>query len=125
MKPHFVIALVIGVCGEASLLTLPCLAQTSPVLPGITNQTPQSQQAGPQPPLPTTPGSGVPLAPSITATTPTTPIAPGTVGRGLPGMPGGPPVNATLGARDPASTYMRPTVIGPLECDLVLDPSCL
>lgn len=124
MKPHFVIALVIGACGEAGVLTLPCLAQTSPVLPGITNQTPQSQQAGPQPPLPTTPGSGVPLAPSVTATAPTR-IAPGTVGRGLPGMPGGPPISATPGARDPAPTYMRPPVIGPVECDLVLDPTCL
>jgi len=45
-------------------------------------------------------------------------------GRGLPGMPGGPPVNSTLGARDPAAQYMRPPTVGPLICDPAVDVAC-
>lgn len=48
----------------------------------------------------------------------------GTAGRGLPGMPGGPPIKGALGSQDPASTYMRPSVIGPLVCDPMIDGVC-
>lgn len=40
-------------------------------------------------------------------------------GRGLPGMPGGPPLTSPLGAQDP-----RPTTVGPLFCDPVVDFPC-
>lgn len=40
-------------------------------------------------------------------------------GRGLPGMPGGPPLTSPLGARD-----SRPTTVGPLFCDPVVDFPC-
>jgi hypothetical protein len=48
----------------------------------------------------------------------------GGAGRGLPGMPGGPPLNGTLGARDPNSQYMRPPAIGPLFCDPAINLPC-
>jgi len=54
-----------------------------------------------------------------------TQVVPGRAGRGLPGMPGGPPVNAPWGAQDLSASFMRPPLIGPLECDLIVDPTCL
>ena len=48
----------------------------------------------------------------------------GGAGRGLPGMPGGPPLNGTLGARDPNSQYMRPPAVGPLFCDPAINLPC-
>ena len=48
----------------------------------------------------------------------------GGAGRGLPGMPGGPPLNGTLGARDPNSQYMRPPTVGPLFCDPAINLPC-
>jgi hypothetical protein len=48
----------------------------------------------------------------------------GGAGRGLPGMPGGPPLNGTLGARDPSTQYMRPPAVGPLFCDPAINLPC-
>ncbi len=48
----------------------------------------------------------------------------GSAGRGLPGMPGGPPIKGALGSQDPSSTYMRPSVIGALVCDPMIDGVC-
>jgi len=45
-------------------------------------------------------------------------------GRGLPGMPGGPALSSPLGARDPATQYMRPPTVGPLYCDPAVDVAC-
>jgi hypothetical protein len=45
-------------------------------------------------------------------------------GRGLPGMPGGPPIKGSLGYQDPASSYMRPPVLGPLLCDPLIEGFC-
>lgn len=126
------IALVVGALGGLSAMAIPCAAQTPSDPP---NQAAQTQQAlnpavGQQPPLVpstgTTPGStpGVALTPGINQTPSSGSLSP-SVGRGLPGMPGGPPLTAPLGAVDPAARYMSPLVIGPLACDLLLDPACL
>lgn len=48
----------------------------------------------------------------------------GSAGRGLPGMPGGPPIKGALGSQDPSSTYMRPSAIGALVCDPMIDGVC-
>ncbi|SPP65287.1 conserved exported hypothetical protein [Nitrospira lenta] len=48
----------------------------------------------------------------------------GSAGRGLPGMPGGPPIKGALGSQDPSSTYMRPSAIGDLICDPLIDGVC-
>lgn len=48
----------------------------------------------------------------------------GSAGRGLPGMPGGPPIKGALGSQDPSSAYMRPSVIGALVCDPMIDGVC-
>lgn len=48
----------------------------------------------------------------------------GTIGKGLPGMTGGPTLNAPMGSQDPASRYMRPTVIPPLFCDPAINIPC-
>ena len=45
-------------------------------------------------------------------------------GQGLPGMPGGPPLKGSLGYQDPSSSYMRPSTIGSLVCDPLLDGAC-
>jgi len=132
MKHQVVIVLVLEVCGALSVLTLPCAAQTLSA-PTAPNQAPQSQQSGPQPSSPsagaaaTTNAGGTSLLTPAPTSTPTAPtqMVPSAAGRGLPGMPAGPPLNRPMGAQDPAPTYMRPTVIGPLECDLTVDPACL
>lgn len=48
----------------------------------------------------------------------------GTIGKGLPGMTGGAALNAPMGSQDPASRYMRPTVIPPLFCDPAINIPC-
>jgi hypothetical protein len=48
----------------------------------------------------------------------------GSAGRGLPGMSGGPPIKGALGYQDPSSTYMRPSAIGALVCDPLIDGVC-
>lgn len=48
----------------------------------------------------------------------------GTIGKGLPGMTGGPALTAPMGSQDPASRYMRPTVISPLFCDPSINIPC-
>ena len=48
----------------------------------------------------------------------------GTIGKGLPGMTGGPALTAPMGSQDPASRYMRPTVIPPLFCDPAINIPC-
>ena len=114
-------------------VALPSMAQT---LPGTSQ---------PQNPVGTSPVTISPIQPSSAPTsglpanvlTPATTnqLAPATgapgrapvflgAGRGLPGMPGGPPVNSTLGARDPAAQYMRPPTVGPLICDPAVDVAC-
>src|SRR5262245_10586218 len=81
----------------------------------------------------TAPGSGLPANVLTPATTKQlgpgsgapgrTPVFSG-AGQGLPGMSGGPPVNSSLGARDPATQYMRPPTVGPLMCDPAVDVAC-
>jgi hypothetical protein len=39
-------------------------------------------------------------------------------------MPGGPPIKGALGSQDPASTYMRPSIIGTLVSDPMFDGVC-
>jgi len=132
MNPRGLIAFLVVVCGELSVLTFPCGAQTLST-PTTPTQALLSQQLGTQLLLPNIGGAAAagtavisPLTPipSTTMAAPTQ-MAPGSAGRGLPGMPGGPPLNGPLGAQDPSSSYMRPPLIGPLECDLIVDPTCL
>jgi hypothetical protein len=132
MKRLVAITIVIGVLGGLSAIVVPCVAQTlsapanplnpaGPQNPGIPPSVPSIGVSATASPATT---SGITQAPTVgsAAPGPTT-----SAGRGLPGMPGGPPLNAPMGAgaRDATSTYMRPIVIGPLECDLSLDPACL
>ena len=121
-------ALLIGALEGLIVMVIPSVGQMLSVPPSSQNQALQSPQAGPQPPLPSagTPGTVSPATSTVLTPAPT----PGTslsssAGRGLPGMPGGPPLNAPMGSQDPAASYMRPPVVGPLSCDPVLDPACL
>jgi len=132
MKHRLAITLAAGVVGVLPVMAVPSLAQTVSA-PTAPIQSLQIQQPGALPALPGTGGAAaatsVVTLPLASAPTPTLPpatgIAPGTVGRGLPGMRGGPPLNGPSGAQDPSASYMRPPVIGPLECDLLVDPECL
>jgi hypothetical protein len=132
MKRLLAITIAVGMLGGLSAVAVPCMAQT------LTAPANPLNPAGPQnpgiPPSVSNIGGSATASPGTTSGITQAPtagsIAPGpttSAGRGLPGMPGGPPLNAPMGAgaRDPVSTYMRPIVIGPLECDLSLDPACL
>jgi hypothetical protein len=123
-------ALIVGVLGGLGAMVIPSVAQTLSVPPSPQSQAPQNPQAGPQPVLPSG-GTASTVSPGTTTSLPPAPT-PGpspfsSAGRGLPGMPGGPPINGPMGAgaRDPAASYMRPPVVGPLSCDPVVDPACL
>jgi hypothetical protein len=126
MKPQLVIALVVGVLGGLSVMALPGGAQTPSVPP---NQATLNPAVGPQLPLLPTTGTtpeftpGVAPTPGINQIPSSGSVSP-SVGRGLPGMPGGPPLNAPMGAQDPAARYMSPQVIGPLFCDPAMNIPC-
>src|SRR5213594_165739 len=126
MNPQLVIALVVGVLGGLSVMALPCGAQTPSVPP---NQAALNPAVGPQLPLLPTTGTTPGSTPEVAPTTginqiPSSGNLSPSVGRGLPGMPGGPPLNAQMGAQDPAARYMSPQVIGPLFCDPAINIPC-
>lgn len=139
MTPRVAIALVAGALGGVSAIAGPCLAQTLSIPSSTQNEVALNPAAGSQ--LSTTPGTVTPVTPNLAPQPGLTPgvAAPtsgvtqsssagnlfGAAGRGLPGMSGGSPLNAPMGAQDLSTRYMRPPVIGPLECDLSLDPACL
>jgi hypothetical protein len=114
-------------------VALPSMAQTlpgtiqpqNPVAPSPVTISPIQPSSAPTSGLPAnvlTPATTNQLAPPAGAPG-RAPVFLG-AGRGLPGMPGGPPVNSTLGARDPAAQYMRPPTVGPLICDPAVDVAC-
>lgn len=121
-------------CLSVAMLMAPSfvMAQTSP--PAATQQI----QPGQNPQLPGTLPLQNPLAQqsAITATAsgasaPQSNTIPssqgksfGTIGKGLPGMTGGPALTAPMGAQDPSSRFMRPTVIPPLFCDPSINIPC-
>jgi hypothetical protein len=101
--------------GTMNPVTAPSLPSVpTPLLPGMMIPGPVAgQAAGLVPP----PG----LVPEMTSGR-----AWSSAGRGLPGMPGGPPLtDRAMGAEDPAIRFMLPTRLGPLTCDLMIDPECL
>jgi hypothetical protein len=103
--------------GSAQLASSPLPAQQPPVVSSPIPQPPVV--ISPVPSAGASAGSGT-SAKIITPAT-TNRLAPNFrgAGRGLPGMPGGPPLNSSLGARDP-----RPPTVGPLFCDPVVDFPC-
>lgn len=115
--------------GSAQLASGPPPAQQPPLASGPlpAQQPPRVSSPVPQPPVVISPvpqagalaGDGI-SARIVTSST-TNRLAPNFrgAGRGLPGMPGGPPLNSSLGARDP-----RPPTVGPLFCDPVVDFPC-
>lgn len=108
----------------------PCIAQVSPTPANPQNPSTQSLQAGVE--------TSSLIAPSSTGNTPSVSTVQGvasvssssrpgslrSAGQGLPGMPGGPPLKGWPGYQDPSSAYMRPTTIGALVCDPLLDGAC-
>lgn len=129
MRRLFAIATLLVGLSAASAVVESCLAQTLSIPSSVQNEPALSPATGSQ--LPTLPGTTP--APSIIAGTGPAPgvnqpitreqLSP-PVGRGLPGMPGGPALYVPMGAGDPSSRYMRPLVLGPVSCDLVVDPAC-
>ncbi len=119
---------------SAYLVAVPwvCMAQTPSLPSGPQNQPGQNTQSLGTLPIPN------PLAQSSSiSSTASGASAPqgvtipssqgksfGTIGKGLPGMTGGPPLTAPMGAQDPSSRYMRPTVIAPLFCDPSVNIPC-
>ena len=123
-------ALVIALFPVVSSATL-CMAQTAPVPANPQIPATQSLQAGIDPSSSTVAPTTAISTPSVTAIQGVASISsssrPGSLrsaGQGLPGMPGGPPIRGPLGYQDPASAYMRPPSIGPLQCDPFLDGVC-
>lgn len=123
-------ALVIALFPVVSSATL-CMAQTAPVPANPQIPATQSLQAGIDPSSSTVAPTTAISTPSVTAIQGVASIfsssRPGSLrsaGQGLPGMPGGPPIRGPLGYQDPASAYMRPPAIGPLQCDPFLDGVC-
>jgi len=131
LKHQFAIGIAVGALSGLIAWASPTAAQLITVPGGNQNQPPQNPLAGQtQPPQPT---SGVPgsiiTAPTTSGLTSSTPLpnpglSLGSAGRGLPGMPGGPSINTPVGARDPSTSYMTPTVIGPLFCDPSINIMC-
>lgn len=109
-----------------------CLAQTPSLPSGPQNQPGQNPQS-----LGTLPGLNLSAQSSSIASTASGASAPqgvtipssqgktfGTIGTRLPGMTGGPTLTSPLGAQDPASRYMRPSVLAPLFCDPSVNIPC-
>jgi hypothetical protein len=93
-------------------------AQQSPV-----TISPTQPSSGPTGGLPANVLTPATTSQEATAATGRIPVFSG-AGGGLPGMPGGPAIHTPLGARDPATQYMRPPTIGPLLCDPAVDLQC-
>lgn len=104
------------------------LAQSSSPAASPSNPSSLSLQNGLDPSggiAPATPLSSPSVVQGIgTIPSSTKPGSLGSAGRGLPGMPGGPPIKGALGSQDPSSTYMRPSAIGALVCDPMIDGVC-
>jgi len=106
------------------------LAQISPSPANPQNPSSLSLQNGLDPSggigiIPATPLSSPSVVQGIgTIPSSTKPGSLGSAGRGLPGMPGGPPIKGALGSQDPSPTYMRPSTIGALVCDPMIDGVC-
>ena len=114
----------------SAVFVLPSMAQTIPAPANPQNPSTQSLQSSVDTSL-------LVVAPTVASTpsvstvqgvaTVSSSSRPGSLrsaGQGLPGMPGGPPLKGSLGYQDPSSSYMRPTTIGPLVCDPLLDGAC-
>jgi hypothetical protein len=112
--------------GAIAALTLPCAAQTIQANPQAqTALTPAVGLLAPTPPILPIPATiaGTGESPGLNQTVTREKLSP-SVGQRLPGMPGGPPLYTPMGAGDPTAAYMRPLVVGPLSCNLALDPAC-
>ena len=119
---------------SAYVLTIPwlSLAQTPSLPSGLQNQPGQTPQS-----LGPLSGSNLLAPPSSIASTASGASAPqgvtipssqgksfGTIGLGLPGMTGGPALTSPLGAQDPASRSMGPSILAPLFCDPSVNIPC-
>ncbi len=123
---------IIAISGYVLAVPWVSLAQTPSLPSGPQNQPGQNPQA-----LGTLPGSNLLAQPSSISSTASGASAPqgvtipssqgksfGTIGAGLPGMTGGPALTSPLGAQDPASRYMRPSVPASLFCDPSVNIPC-
>jgi hypothetical protein len=135
MKLRFSDVVVLSMVATFMVWPVGATAQTSTAAPNAPAQNiaPQNAQGGSQV---SSPGLTVPA--TVTTSQTTSGLTPGangispsttgtffsSVGRGLPGMPGGPRLGAPGGAFDPSSSYMAPTVLGPLFCDPALNVPC-
>lgn len=115
-----------------SILPWVCLAQTPSLPSGPQNQPGQNPQSSGSLTIPNP--LAQPSSISSTASGASTPQGVtipssqgksfGTIGTGLPGMTGGPSLTSPLGAQDPSSRYMRPSVLAPLFCDPSINIPC-
>jgi hypothetical protein len=108
------------------ILSVPCEAQTIQANPQAqTALTPAVGLLAPTPPILPIPSTiaGTGESPGLNQTVTRERLSP-SVGQRLPGMPGGPPLYTPMGAGDPTAAYMRPMIVGPLSCNLALDPAC-
>ncbi|MEW6544390.1 MAG: hypothetical protein AB1411_12375 [Nitrospirota bacterium] len=128
MTHRMTVVFMLGLVGTLGVAVAPSWAQNLPAPSSPQSQLAQSPAEGSQlPALPgttTVPTTQPSTAPGLNQTPSSGRPAP-SAGRGLPGMPGGSSLNAPMGAGDPAARFSRPPVIGPVTCDLVLDPACL
>ena|GEM_PF-790030 len=117
-------------CASLCALAPQGMAQVAPTPANPQNPSTQSLQAGVDTSLlAVTPTAGTTSSVSAvqgiaSISSSTRPGSLRSAGQGLPGMPGGPPLKGSLGYQDPSSAYMRPTTIGPLVCDPLLDGAC-
>jgi hypothetical protein len=126
VQRHMVRAAVVMAFVEVNGLVDPCAAQTIQANPQAQAAlTPAVGQLPPTPPVGTPPSTVADTGalPGVNQTISRSKLSP-PAGARLPGMRGGPPLYTPMGAGDPTAAFMRPLVMGPLSCDLVLDPAC-
>lgn len=116
---------IFPVCASSVLAqsSSPAASPSNPSSPSLQNGIDPSGGTGVAPATPL-PSPSVVQGIIGTISSSTKPGSLGSAGRGLPGMPGGPPVKGALGYQDPSSAYMRPSAIGALVCDPMIDGVC-